>query len=245
MKNSLLLLLLASSVSAGQLAPRNLGDGAFLFHFNEGTGTSVYSSSGAVGTITSLSWVSGIFSKTTQSTAVNQYIKFPTINLSGQTMVSFGAWIKNGSGTAGEGRIIGNGNTNGIVIQYQGDSGAGGTAMVGCFTGSDGNMQGDWGYARPFQNRWAHVVCTATPAINSLIKVYVDGVLVNTYQITGNRTFAGTNPFSLYCQTVGTQKCGPAGVSIDEFFLVPGAIFTKGQIQWMYQEGLGRHSNAR
>jgi len=247
MKTLILLFALASHGYAGQLSSSYPGL-VSLWHLNDGTGTAAVDAKGVQnGASFSGAWTDNYFGKGITLTAANTFVSVahnavyniahPTVMIwvyqtgtSIQAYQTAGAFIKDYNGKVPF--YLGALSSEGTGFHYY--TGAWHSAVLGRDLGGGVYQVSKWRF--PI-NRWLFLVGTYDGAT---LKFYVNGLLEGS---TVDATAIQYNTNNIDIGEAGWADYFFQG-RLDEAALFNRAL-TQGEIQRIYTEGLGRHSNVR
>ena len=244
MKVLLVILGLSLPVSAGQLSTNYPGL-VCLWHMNEATGTvaknQIPSTACNDGAVSSMGWVSGLYGSSLVSAGTDSHVRLAanTAIPNGTSPRTFMFWVRRTSLAA--------------FIQ---------DSEWLYFCGSDAS--GDWGWALYLKNvaglvtfygagagnfdttmyisdlKWHHIAVSLSTDLQ--VRTYKDGVMYDAISRTSLNTHNDT-PFTIgdYWRSAPSYNLRGA---FDDFAIFNRQLST-GEIQRIYVEGLGRHSNVR
>ncbi|MGD9642762.1 MAG: LamG domain-containing protein [Elusimicrobiales bacterium] len=241
MKTLLLILALACSANAGQMAATMSGV-VGLWHFNEGTGSTTASAASALGgSLTSTAWTSGLWGPALSFNGSSSVVTIANNSATtftysyNHTTISMWAKITN---CKNYGSLFSKGNDayeNAEILSY-------GTCRVYLSRRSSNQDYGGEAYGTLKKDKWVHVVAVFDDWNK---RAYINGVLETEF-VGACATCVST--LSSPTAPIWIGKESVAGRffqgSIDEVALFNRRLYPA-EIQRLYTEGLGRHSNAR
>lgn len=261
MRAILVALLFVLPAGAGQMSSGGVG---FLAHFNEGTGTTTTDSVlASAGTITGAAWVDGLhykgmyFPGPTNNNVAFAYNAYFPMSFAGKTV---GMWLKQTSGVnCGYGGVsYGVAGNYGWYLVYDARNTPtnyiqmvfGVCPNAGC----SGQVYKVFNPSSPHLTRypnWTFLVATfdsgGTSYTAAKLHIYRNGIEETQTSASSGATSATTFAAPALAFDVGRVNGNSSDVfantTLDEVFMV-NRTMTRGEIQRIYTEGLGRHSRA-
>lgn len=243
---ALLLLLLASTPSwAGQA---NRLQHTEVFHLNEGSGSSSYGANfGDAGTITNMAWVTGRFGTGLTGSSSNPRVAFPhrAVYLPTAKGLTFCVWLKltaggnNGYGLMGSDTYPSARNWD-VIVDARNTVTS--TYQAYIFQNNTTSMGLQFTQNKPEVGKWIFLCFAYTGGLNTAaIKMYLNGKELA--YTGGGGTISGYNTATSVFYLGGDASGDTLVNTVSDEGIFRSWYSTGGEIQHMYLEGLGRHSD--
>jgi hypothetical protein len=249
MKTLLLILLTACSVNAGQMSS-SASNLVGLWHFNEGTGATTRNEIplAANASISNAAWVSSRFgSGISFNGATNSIVTIArSTYLEPARVFSVGAWYyASVAPTAFDhncpNRIINKFySTEAPWVSWDINVHNGAPYYIAADITYGSTIRGIYSTITPKVGSWYFVVLTSD-SVGA--KLYVNGVYIGSADGVGDIPYGATKNLEIGGNSSETY-CELKGV-VDEVFFMNGKTLSGGEVNRIYAEGLGGHSNAR